>query len=110
MKAFLLKINEQYYGPDHERYLCGLPKDRQRKINNYRRDQDKLLSFWAGMLTRKVLGKETISFGQYGKPYCTDNKDVFFSLSHAWPYVFFAVSKSNIGVDIESFAEEKKED
>lgn len=101
MKTFLLKINEQVFGSEQEQFLCKLPEDRQRKTRQYRRDQDQLLSFWTGMLIRNEFGDERIVYGQFGKPGFSNEDNLFFSVSHAWPYVFFAISECNVGIDIE---------
>ena len=101
MKLILLKVSETTFDSGLMAYGGILPQERQKKIQKLRKDQDKLLSFWAGILIRKVCGQEELQYGPKGKPYCEKENVLNFSIAHDWPYVILAISEYNTGVDIE---------
>ena len=83
-----------------------VPKERREKIDFYRFEKDKKLSAGAFLLLKKLLSDENIpnfkiKTGKYEKPYISDNKNIYFNLSHSGKMVLCAISDRELGVDIE---------
>ena len=83
-----------------------VPKERREKIDFYRFNKDKKLSAGAFLLLKKLLSDENIpnfkiKTGKYEKPYISDNKNIYFNLSHSGKMVLCAISDRELGVDIE---------
>ena len=83
-----------------------VPKERREKIDFYRFNKDKKLSAGAFLLLKKLLSDENIpnfkiKTGKYEKPYISDNKNIYFNLSHSGKMVLSAISDRELGVDIE---------
>lgn len=92
--------NERTY----KKYYDLLSDDRKKKTDAYRFDKDKKLSVLAEALLRRDLKTDAVinyRYGENGKPYLKDFKDVFFSYSHSGEYAICAVSDKEIGCDIE---------
>lgn len=93
---------------DYELYRAAyraVPPERREKADRFRQKNDRLLSLGAGVLVKYALsrfGKKeyNIVYGVNGKPYIKGN-DVFFNISHSGGYVLCAVSKNEVGCDIE---------
>lgn len=83
------------------RVLPLLTNARQEKVRRLESAQGKAQSAGAGLLLRHLFGDAEIQYGEFGKPYLTDNKDVHFSLSHSAQQVVCAVADSAVGVDIQ---------
>ena len=89
--------------------ISALPEYRQRAIERYAREKDRLLSLGAGLLLQKACadaGAEgedrAVDFLPGGKPVLHNRPDVHFSLSHSGEMAVCAISESNVGCDIES--------
>ena len=83
-----------------------MPTERREKTDRFRFDKDKRLSLGAGILLHIALKRAgvkniSISYGEHGKPYLTDNEGVFFNISHSAAVVVCAVSQRPVGVDVE---------
>ena len=85
-------------------------KKRQSKIDKLRFESDKRLSLGAELLLKKALcdcGVDyksiNLDYGENGKPYIQGN-ELYFSLSHSGNMACCAVSKIEIGVDIEQIS------
>lgn len=52
-------------------------------------------------------GPFTYSFSERGKPFLKDG-DLFFSISHSYPFVAAAVSEKPVGIDIEKLDESRR--
>ncbi len=52
-------------------------------------------------------GSYDYSFSERGKPYLTDG-DLYFSISHSYPFVAAAVSEKPVGIDIEKMDESRR--
>ncbi|MBQ3427049.1 MAG: 4'-phosphopantetheinyl transferase superfamily protein [Clostridia bacterium] len=94
--------NEKVFGYWYNK----MPPQRREKIDRFRFEKDKRLSLGAGILLYTALSREevkkiSIRCGEYGKPYLTDNKDVFFNISHSGSVAVCAVSSRPVGVDVE---------
>ena len=82
---------------------------RRNKAMSYRFMKDRCLSLGAELLLRDALcdfgidKTEPLEFEyrKNGKPYLCGHDDIFFNLSHSGDYVMCAVSKSEVGCDIQ---------
>jgi 4'-phosphopantetheinyl transferase len=86
--------------------LTGLElvrRERQERIKEYRRQEDKARCLVAGLLLRAFCGvthESPLRLGKNGKPYLWDS-GVCFNLSHSGSYVVLGTASSEIGVDVE---------
>ena len=96
MKLFLADI-----GNVSLEYAQLLDNERRARTERYRLADDKKRCILAGLMTRRFLGNAEIFRNEYGKPFLSDGR--FFNISHSGRYVFFALSDSEIGCDIEQF-------
>ena len=97
-------MNLYYCKIDELRDLAGvhlLPEERRRKMERYRREDDKARCLIAGLLLRMVFGEESfrIKNTEKGKLYLPNG--LRFNLSHSGDYVILGVSDHELGVDIE---------
>lgn len=94
--------NAEKIGHLFDDMISALPKERAEKANRLFKENDRILSAAAGFMIFKVFGKnafENIKYGEHGKPFFEHGE--FFSISHSGKYAVLAVSKNNIGIDIE---------
>lgn len=80
-----------------------LPRERQKKILNYKQKRNRLQGLGAGLLLEKVfcqygVATETIYTDTNGKPTA---EGICFNLAHSGQYVICAVSNRKVGCDIE---------
>lgn len=98
--------------------LCSLlDSDRLKKVRTLQNKKERLRSIYAGLLLRHTFLKEgygeelwqqiEISKGCYGKPYMSNCKNFFYSLSHSGEWVICAVDDREIGADIQEVGELK---
>lgn len=87
-----------------ERNLSKVSKKRQEKIARLKRNDDKLRCLGAGLLIEFIKEKYNINdeivIDKFGKPHFLRTKDSF-NISHSGNYVVIAVSRFNIGIDIQ---------
>ena len=114
MHLYMIKNAEQAWTDAHDMLLPLLSEERQKKVLRYRFDSDKILSLYAGVLTRLALMRELscsndqLAFTQTDRkkprllPAPTHPYPVDFSFSHTRQAVLLGVTeKGQIGVDIE---------
>lgn len=92
----------------YSRMLSTVSEQRREKAERCRTVGDRLLSLGAGIVLNIALTPYGITerdanfkFGAHGKPYIDGREDLFFSLSHSKDKVVCAVSKREVGADIE---------
>lgn len=105
--AKVCEIPERLFGQLFE----VMDRKRIEKINTLRNEAERLRSIHAGLLLRYAFLKEgyddalwrriQVCEGSYGKPYLSNCKDFFYSLSHSGEWVVCAVDDMEIGVDIQ---------
>lgn len=105
--AYYAKINPLYQEEKYFNYYKALPKSRQKRVDNYVDQEDKIRSVAAFTLLIKLLDTHKISYSsddfkidEHGKLYL-DNSDIYLNLSHSGQYVIAAISDAPIGVDVE---------
>lgn len=90
--------------------LEKIDEERKEKIQRYKQTDDKLRGLGAGILInhiRKIYNvSDKILVESHGKPYF-ENKKINFNISHSGNYVVAAVSKYDIGIDIQRVKEDK---
>ena len=105
MKIKYVILDENLRFDDVQAYAALLPPERQEKIARYRFEKDKLLSLAAGLLIRSVIGDKPITLGAHGKPFA---QGVYFSVSHSGNIATIAVDETEIGLDVERVADDKR--
>ncbi|MCL1830136.1 MAG: 4'-phosphopantetheinyl transferase superfamily protein [Oscillospiraceae bacterium] len=92
-----------------DRNLTRLPAVRREKCLRYMFLKDRAACLLSYLMLQDALANHyasinTIDFdiNEHGKPYLSDNKDVFFSISHTKNIVAVAVADFEIGLDIEA--------
>lgn len=105
--AKVYKIPECFYG----RLFDAVDRNRMERIKTLRNEKERLRSIYAGLLLRHAFLEEgydeelwqqiEIVKGNYGKPYMSNCKDFFYSLSHSGEWVICAADHAEIGADIQ---------
>lgn len=91
----------------YESHLSSLPEWRKAYTLKYKKSEDRKRSVLAFVLLREAVKEEfgeevqEFEYNQFGKPFLKGNP-LHFSLSHCKTAVACAVSKSEIGVDLET--------
>lgn len=81
-------------------------QSRKQKAERLFKERDRLLSLGAGLLLRSVLkitSNDMIKYNEHGKPLL--NEHGCFSISHSGDVAVLAVSKNDVGADIEMLRE-----
>lgn len=107
-EVFIQYINFKNQSFNLNEIVSNLPDLIQNRVNEYGKETDKLRSALGYWLLKSMLIDcfdcaedvlHQLQFEEKGKPVLRNN--IFCSLSHSGDYVVVAVSKQNIGVDIE---------
>ena len=90
---------------EFEKAYSELTDYRKKRVDQCKRDEVKRLSLATGHLMVSVLREygcdpETVSIGEFGKP-CLTGGELFFSLANKRTQAVMAVSKNDIGCDLE---------
>ena len=104
---------EKYYASEFTKemylnWISVLPEEKQKKIQDIRKEKDRFCSVIGYMLAVKVINENygiakseiEFFFDGNGKPF-VKNEGIFISISHSDDLVICAVSDKVIGVDIE---------
>lgn len=108
IRTYILDVGFLSEEREYNRMLSTVSEYRREKVAKCRAKGDRLLSLGAGILLNVALMPYGITerdakfkFGAHGKPYIDGREDLFFSLSHSKDKVVCAVSKREVGADIE---------
>lgn len=92
----------------YQAHYAAVPSFRKEKIDALRFPEDKRRSLCAWLLLVRALGKYGISpdgirivYGEHGKPTLLGDRQLFFNLSHSGEQVMCAVSRQEVGCDVE---------
>ena len=102
MKVFIKKISNTDLIKDLKLLL---DKDKQQKVEKLQKIEDQKRAIISALLLNDILkyyglSMSDIIYNEYGKPYLKNN-EICFNISHSGDYVVCAVSKNEIGVDIQ---------
>ena len=96
---------------DKELTICfhHIDKEKQEKIRKYKDVYAQKLSIGGEWLARKLLSDYCkispddiiISIDELGKPYTSNLKEIFFSISHSENFVAAVISDNPVGIDVE---------
>ena len=89
--------------------MGALSCQRRDRIRRLQQEMDKKRSMIAELLMRAELSKAlgidrdriSIAASPFGRPYCVNNPQVFFNVTHSGDYVGIAVDEAPVGIDIE---------
>jgi 4'-phosphopantetheinyl transferase len=89
--------------------LYNISEERTAKINRYYFEKDRKYSLFAELILKYALLKEynlkdksiKFEYNPYGKPFLKDYPHIHFNLSHSGDWVVCALSKTEVGIDIE---------
>jgi len=83
-----------------EEFLPLVPLYLQQEVTKYKHKEDRLRTLAGKLLLRHIFGKDyVIKTNQYHKPYIEG--DLKFNISHSGDYTILALSKAEVGCDIE---------
>ncbi len=90
---------------EYEKVYDILGKEERKRVDRYKRDDDKKRSLLAHILLKKLMKDEfstqcELLYKENGCPYFKDH-NLFVSISHSGDVAFCAVSQNPVGVDVE---------
>ena len=97
VKIYVANINEAR--PHFKDLYLAIPDYRKERAASYYDEDDKLRSIVSAYLFQTFVSKEEVSYNNFGKP--SLKKGPFFNASHNTEYVVLAVSKREVGIDIQ---------
>ena len=95
---------------DHyKKWISLVSEERKEKIYRLRFDLDRIRSMISELVARKYIAEATGSLFEsveflkstYGKPYAELDESISFNWSHSGDWIFFAMDKEPVGVDVE---------
>lgn len=109
MKINLLSVNTSVLYENYNEYFYLISDKRQNKIENLKRNSDKIISFFSELLIKYSVCKKynieykniLFEYNKYGKPSIKGMPYYNFSVSHSGNMIAFADSLEPIGIDIE---------
>lgn len=86
-------------------------EERQKKIDKFMREIDKIRALLAEILLRYILQKHltihhnqiNFYYNEYGKPSLIGMENLYFNISHSGKWILCGVGNANIGLDVEVF-------
>lgn len=110
MKIYYFDITVLRNRKVYDAMLQTIPADRQEKANRLKVTADKLRCVGAGLIIEHIKKeyniKNELVTDKYGKPYFKD-EDIKFNISHSGMFVIAAVTKSEVGIDIQKIKDDK---
>ncbi len=109
MDVFIMIVDTAKPFSEYENYLKYISVKRQKRIERFRFEKDKIISLCSELLIRSELSKIlnvcpseiNIENDEKGKPYVSNFENIHFSLSHSGEMILLAVDNSRIGADTE---------
>jgi 4'-phosphopantetheinyl transferase len=110
IKVFTLLLDDADYQPElQEELLQYLPKAGKLRVQDRISPTSKLHTIAGELLARFAISQYTgkveeeivLRFGEKGKPYIENLRDIHFNISHSGHYVVCAVAPAEIGIDVE---------
>lgn len=107
-KLYIFDDFEKLRKHNLQNYINSMPAERIKKYNQYSSAKNKLncltsyLLLWFSLKQNfPIKTPPSFIYGANQKPYITENKNVFFNISHTTDCVICAISDNEIGVDVE---------
>lgn len=101
---YLFSYVSEFCDDDFEKAYESLGEIAKKRVDRYKRDDDKKRSLLAHMLLKKLMVKnhidEKLVYEENGRP-VFESYSYYLSLSHSGDVAFSAVSKSPVGIDVE---------
>ena len=101
---YLFSYVSEFCDDDFYKAYESLGKIAKKRVDRYKRDDDKKRSLLAHMLLKKLMVKNNIDeklvYEENGRP-VFESSSYYLSLSHSGDVAFSAVSKSPVGIDVE---------
>lgn len=108
IRTYIMDIRQLSEPEVFQKNYREMTPERQKKIDAFRQQNDKLRSLAAGIVLERGLSELGVwkaqgqfCYGRYGKPYLNNRLDIQFNLSHAGNYAVAAFGNKEIGIDIE---------
>ncbi|MBQ9981218.1 MAG: 4'-phosphopantetheinyl transferase superfamily protein [Oscillospiraceae bacterium] len=113
--VFYLFVDNQKSFEPYRKYMKYISVERQKRIERFYFDKDKITSLFSELLARKVISEKTglkyddivFLLTEKGKPYILQADSYHFSVSHSGRCIVFADNTSPIGVDTEFIKDAK---
>lgn len=104
---YITKNINDYSKEQIDNFYNMLPDFKKKKINNYKHYETKCKSIIGEIILKDLLLKHNVYYNnleyfvnECGKPYIK-NSNLYFNISHSFDYIITAISKKEIGIDIE---------
>ena len=109
VELYAVNIQNQISKEAFDNFMMLVSEKKREKINRFCFIEDAKRSLYGEILVRYLacykfgINNDDIKmlFNEYGKPYIEDYPDFHFNLSHSGQWIVCAISKENIGIDIE---------
>ncbi len=109
MEINLISVDTSVLYENYKKYLYLISDKRQDKIENLKRNSDKIISFFSELLIKYSVCKKYdieyknifFEYNKYGKPLLKGMPYYNFSVSHSENMIVFADNSEPIGIDIE---------
>lgn len=108
IKVYILNVTTLNDEKKYQYYQSIISPYRLEKISKVKSQKDKNLSLGVAILLDFALkeyglkeSEMSYSFNEYGKPYFSNNKEIFFNTSDSNEYALLAISNHEVGCDIE---------
>lgn len=101
---YLFSYLSDFCDDDYKKAYENLSEVAKKRVDRYKRDDDKKRSLLAHMLLKKLMAENNIDgilkYEENGRPVFEDSK-YFLSLSHSGEVAFSAVCERPLGIDVE---------
>ena len=101
---YIFAYLSEFCDDDYEKAYENLSGVAKKRVDRYKRDDDRKRSLLAHMLLKKLMNENNISaqllYEENGRP-VFENNEYFLSLSHSGEVAFSAVSETPLGIDVE---------
>ncbi|MCL1936225.1 MAG: 4'-phosphopantetheinyl transferase superfamily protein [Defluviitaleaceae bacterium] len=113
IKVYAVNINEPISSDDYINFLSHIADENLNKIKKFRFIEDSKRTLYGDLMIRYLVCKNfnilnkhiKYRYNEFGKPYilnCSKNDSIFeFNISHSGQWVVCAISKFEVGIDIE---------
>ncbi len=106
MKVYFADVQSLKEPSKYAEAYRQIDEERQKKVDRFHFEKDRLLSLGAGLLLKKALDDENIKdrkmgYTTLGKPFLINHPALYFNLSHSGEKVLCVMGRKMAGCDIE---------